>query len=338
MNDTYILEETTPGPQWDAFVEASHSGTIFSLSAYLAALRQPSRLFWCMHGKERRAAVAVTESPDGSSALLHDFAIHNGIIFGPIANKQNRSQVISEQFELSVDIAAQLSRRYKRVELSLAPQVTDIRPFLWHNYGTDAPQYTADVRYTAYLNLAGFAEASVPEDIPVFAEISYSRRQEVRKAIKTGVRTVESTDAAALAAFYAMTMGRQGITVEQERLDELREFAHALISCGLARLFVTSMPDGEPAAMALFGTDSKRSYYLFGAGDPALRNTPCGTAVLWESFIALARSGATEVDLEGVNSPRRGWFKLSFGATLTPYYQLTKDGCEPQPAAPPAEA
>ena len=328
MSENFLLEEATPGPQWDAFVEASHTGTLFSLSSYLAAIRQPSRLFWCMRGKERRAAVAVMENEDCTAALLHDFVIHNGIIFGPVANKQNRSQVLSEQFEISEDVAAQLSRRYEKVELALAPQFTDIRAFLWHNYGEDGPHYTADVRYTAYADLAGFAEATVPEDIPLFAEISYSRRQEVRKAAKSGVPTVESDDAAALAAFYAMTMGRQGITPEQEKLDELRDLTAALLTSGTGRLFVTSTPAGEPAAMALFGTDSKRAYYLFGAGDPAHRNTPCGTAVLWEGFTALARAGVTTVDLEGVNSPRRGWFKLSFGAEILPYYQLTKDGVD----------
>jgi lipid II:glycine glycyltransferase (peptidoglycan interpeptide bridge formation enzyme) len=74
--------------------------------------------------------------------------------------------------------------------------------------------------------------------------------------------------------------------------------------------------------MALFGRDAKRAYYLFGAGDPALRDTSCGTAVLWDAFAALARSGCRELDMEGVNSPKRGWFKLSFGAEILPYYQL----------------
>lgn len=333
MSENYLLEEATPGPQWDAFVEASRTGTLFSLSSYLGAIRQPSRLFWCLRGNERRAAVAVMENADGTAALLHDFVIHNGIIFGPVANKQNRSQVLSEQFEIAEAIAAQLSHRYERVELALAPQFTDIRAFLWHNYGTEGPHYTAEVRYTAYADLAGFAQAAVPEDIPLFAEISYSRRQEVRKARKTGVPTVESDDAEGLAAFYAMTLGRQGITPEPERLEELRDLAAALIANGTGRLFVTSTTEGEPAAMALFGTDSKRAYYLFGAGDPVHRNTPCGTAVLWEAFTELARAGVSTVDLEGVNSPRRGWFKLSFGAEILPYYQLTKEGLEKSPAA-----
>lgn len=329
MSDTiYRLEEAAPGEQWDAFVQKSPVGTLFSLSEYLAATGCATRLFWCLRGAEKRAAVVINETPDGRHGLLDDFIIHNGIIFAPPANKQNRSQITSDRFEMAADVAALLSRRYERLELALAPQVTDIRPFLWHNYGTDGPMYTADVRYTAYADLTGFAEANTPEDIPLFQEISYARRQEVRKALKAGLVTTEDVDGDALADFYVLTMARQGIEVAQEKRHSLSRLADHLLARNMARLFVSRTTQGDPAAMALFGWDCKRAYYLFGAGDPVHRNTPCGTAVLWDAFAALARDGHRQVDLEGVNSPRRGWFKLSFGAELLPYYQLTKDGAE----------
>ncbi len=59
-----------------------------------------------------------------------------------------------------------------------------------------------------------------------------------------------------------------------------------------------------------------------GASDPALRDSHCGSAVIWDAFVALARSGVAEVDMEGVNSPKRGWFKLSFGPHMQTYYEL----------------
>jgi len=47
-----------------------------------------------------------------------------------------------------------------------------------------------------------------------------------------------------------------------------------------------------------------------------------GTIVLWDALKALEKSGVSEVDFEGVNSPARGWFKLSFGGDLRPYYEV----------------
>lgn len=334
----YRLEETTADAKWDEFICKSPVGTIFSLSDYLQAVGHRTRLFWCLRGIERRAAVVINEDEEGR-AVLDDFVIHNGLIFGPRANKQNRSQMISEHFEIAVDVAADLSRRYAHLEMALSPQIDDVRPFLWHNYGKDggdnAPTYTVDVRYTAYADLTGFAEATAPEEIPLFSDISYARRQEVRKGIKAGLVTTEEMDGAALSAFYAMTMRRQDIEPAQDKLDDLRRYTDHLLSKNMARLFASRTTEGEPAALALFGWDNKRAYYLFGAGDPVHRNTPCGTTVLWDAFTALAKAGHTEVDMEGVNSPRRGWFKLSFGAELRTYYQLTKIGEEASLPPPP---
>lgn len=324
----YTLEETAPDEAWDRFVQISPVGTLFSLSTLLNATGSPFRLFRVLRKQEWRAAVVVNEDADGQSRL-DDFVIHNGLLFAPPAKQQNQAQMLSERFDIATAVAAALPQRYSRVALALSPQLVDIRPFLWYRYGEPGPHYTASVRYTAYLGLEDFAQAggdaAVAGDPAVnahFAELAYARRQEVRKAIKAGLVTREDANGADLAAFYTLTMQRQGIVVSAEKEADLRRFTDTLCAAGLARLFVCRTADGTPGAMALFGWDAKRAYYLFGAGDPALRDTPCGTCVIWDALRALAAAGLREVDLEGVNSPRRGWFKLSFGARLLPYYQL----------------
>jgi hypothetical protein len=42
---------------------------------------------------------------------------------------------------------------------------------------------------------------------------------------------------------------------------------------------------------------------------------------LFQAFLKLGQDGFRQVDLEGINSPKRGYFKLSFGGTITPYFQ-----------------
>jgi hypothetical protein len=37
---------------------------------------------------------------------------------------------------------------------------------------------------------------------------------------------------------------------------------------------------------------------------------------------AFSKEGINEVDMEGVNSPQRGWFKLSKGGNCVPYYEV----------------
>ena len=80
--------------------------------------------------------------------------------------------------------------------------------------------------------------------------------------------------------------------------------------------------NGDLGSMAFFAIDHIRAYYLFGANDPGIRDQHTGTAVIWDAFRFLNATGVKEVDLEVVNSPNRGWFKLSFGGELVPYYNL----------------
>jgi lipid II:glycine glycyltransferase (peptidoglycan interpeptide bridge formation enzyme) len=172
------------------------------------------------------------------------------------------------------------------------------------------------------IDLAGFGAAGAPESVPLFAEFSSARRQEVRYAIRDGVVTTREFDADAFVRFYGATMARQGLEVEAPALEGMRRLIEGSHGAGLGRMYVSRTAAGEPGSMAYMGLDARRAYYVFGANDPALRDSHTGTAVLWDAFRMLAGEGVAEVDLEGVNSPRRGWFKLSFGGTLVPYYEL----------------
>ena len=223
-------------------------------------------------------------------------------------------------------MADELAKIYRNVCVSLHPSITDIRSSLWYNYSTDGPKYVPDIRYTSHVDILDFAQAQKPEDVAIFSQFSAARRQEVRYAIKKGVITEERFDADMFVKFYAMTMNRQQESVEQIVLDQMNNLISRLFLKNMGTMFVSTTANGNVGSMAFFCFDNKRAYYLFGANDPQLRNQHTGSAVLWDAFYALSKAGIKEVDLEGVNSPQRGWFKLSFGGDLRSYFQVTKRG------------
>ncbi len=330
-DDAFRLEKTTLGPAWDALAAASSSGTLYARSAYLEALPGPFSVYLCKRNNETRGGLLVTESPDRTRAVLHPLVVYAGVLLPKPAHRQNLAQITSERFAVCRTVAADLPTLYESVELALSPAVEDIRPFLWHNYGRDdAPRYRADLRYTAWVDIGDLGAAQSPEDTGLFARCSAARRQEVRYARKKGVGTEETALPEEFVRYYAMTMARQDIVVPETELAAMRNLLEALLDNGLARMFASRTARGEIGAMAVMGLDDRRSgngplaaCYLFGAGDPALRDSHCGSAVLWDAFTALSRDGVQCVDLEGVNSPRRGWFKLSFGARMERYFELT---------------
>jgi hypothetical protein len=319
----HVLEKTELDEKWGELITKSVNGTVFCMPEYLKNVKANVRPYYYLRNNEVRGGVLVIEAKNGHDTCLHDFVIYNGVIFAPPQNKQNRSQIISEQFDITTFVAEEMARIYQSVHMQLHPTVVDMRPFLWFNYGTDGPKYSADIRYTSYLNIEEFAKAGKLEDISTYSQASSARRQEIRYGIRDKVVTNEEFNPVLFIDFYNETMKRQGITVDSSTLNEMKILITGLFGAKMGRMFVSYTSEGEPGSMAFFVTDVKRGYYLFGANDPALRDTHTGTAVLWDAFYMLNRDGINEVDMEGVNSPRRGWFKLSFGGYLLPYYQIS---------------
>lgn len=319
----HLLEKTELDEKWDALVSKSSNATAFCSSQYLKCIDANVSPYYYLRNKEIRAGVLIIESQDGLSTLLHDFVIYNGVFFGPPQHRQNRSQIMSEHFDIASFVAEELAGVYGTVHMQLHPSIVDIRPFLWFNYGTEAPKYLVDVRYTSYLNIEDFSCAEKLEDIATYLQASNARRQEIRYAIRDKVVTKEEFNPDLFVDFYNETMKRQDIVVEGDMLQQMKHLITNLFEAKAGRMFVSYLATGEPGSMAFFLLDNKRGYYLFGANDPALRDSHTGTAVLWDAFHVLSKAGVREIDMEGVNSPYRGWFKLSFGGDIRPYYQIS---------------
>ena len=322
MSSLYRFVPAEADDSWNDFVESSDNGTIFSHSAYLSAISGRVKRYYCLKNQEPRAALAIIESREGDRVIQDDLFIYNGMMFSPDIGRMNHAKQHSERFRITEFAATELAAAYRQVHLTFHPTVTDIRPFLWVNYGTDLPKFVPDIRYTSYLDLSGFASDVSWENTDLFHKASPSRRQEIRYAAGKQVTTVETFDVEKFLQYYHMTMTRQSVAVPQDHLQKMRGIMENLRNRGMGRMFTAYNQSGEAGSMAFFGVDSKRGYYLFGANHPEMRDQHCGTQVLWEALRVLSRDGIQTVDLEGVNSPNRGWFKLSFGGTLVPYFSV----------------
>jgi len=318
----YRLERCALGAEWDAAVERSPQGTIFATSAVLACLKGARPGLWSVwKDRQRVAGLCVVESEDGRAAIANDVVIYAGVMFEPAPAEQSRAQTVAEQFRITSFCTARLVELYDDIFLNFAPAFVDIRPFLWHNYGTDGAHFVPDVRYTSMIDLAPNPGGGAETD-PVYLNASKSRRQQIRYGRGDGVTTETSTAVDVIGDLYVQSFARQGKSVDQASIDELVGVTRSLIEHQCGQLYVTRTAKGDIGSAAVFGWDRKRAYYLYGGNAPDLRDDHTGTMVLWDALLDLRARGIPEVDLEGVNSPLRGHFKLSFGGSVTPYYHL----------------
>lgn len=317
----YSLAPVEDLEKWDTFVEKSPQGTLFSLSCYLNAVGQPFELLYVVKGKEIRAGIALIKDAQGN-CTLHDFVIYNGLLFSPQPKNQNHVKRLSDEFEILTFVSNALPQQIPKLKLALSPEIKDLRPFMWHNYnGRKAVRWELDLRYTSYVDISG-CQRDEFENTPLSKEMGTSRRQEIRYARRDGIFAEQSSDVGCLVDLYSKTMEKEG-GVDLVHLDLLQSLLLKLLDEGKGKHFIVkNNQGGDVISSVFFGFDNKRAYYLFGGNHPEKQTSHSGTIALWDAFVDLNETGINEIDLEGVNSPSRGWFKLSMGGTLIPYYQV----------------
>lgn len=325
MKSPYTLIRASFDEKWNAFISASPQGTIFSRKEFLEVLDAWPKIYYCMKNNEIKAALLLfTDAEDSKRSIPHELVIYHGVLHSPPTTDKNQAQIRSDQFAVMEFIAEKAMEKFKTVHLAMHPSIADMRPFLWVNYHNSGPKYNATIRYTSYLNIQEFKKELSFEDMVAFRNMATLRRRELRRARRDGVVTTETKLTDELVDFHMLTMKRQQIPISTTELEEIRRIIERLSETGLGRMFVARNARGEVGSIVFFGLDEKRAYYIFGAGNPEAKDSHTGTAIFWDAFTMLAQSGVLQVDLEGVNSPQRGWFKLGFGGDLRTYYWIEK--------------
>jgi len=322
----YIIEEVQNKDAWDAFVDASPQGSIFFKYGYLEHAVERFEIYWVKKGGYIKAGIGFVLGDDGKSCVLDDLVIHNGILFVDEPSRK-ATKARHERFEITECMIKWLTSRFDSVELALAPQFEDMRPFLWHNYHSEnnAERFVLDLRYTSYIDVMSLKEFSNEEDTPLFRNLETLRQRNIREARKHGARVEFERKPDAFIAWYHELMVGQGDPQEKEKLSRMRRLIEYLLQSGQAEMIIGKNSKGKSLYSIVFCWDAKRAYYLFGAPSPGAKERYKGTITFWNGFIHLAQSiGLSEVDMEGVNSPQRGWFKLSFGGDLSSYYHIYK--------------
>ena len=320
----FNVREPVDDQEWDQLVEHSPQGTLFSLSAYLRASRFPFERYLFCKGEEVRAGACFSVGEDGNSCSRAG-GIYNGLMHLEYEKVKPVKQT-QDQFEVTEFFVEWLTARYQTIELLLSPHLSDLRPFLWHNYHSTAAtdRFAVDLRYTSYLDISSLQGEEAELESELFWNVETTRRQQIRKARKEQTTVQVGGDAETFVQLYAALMERQGVMLDAYEIERMGLHVRDLISSGIAQLFFVHDVEGELIYATLFGWDTKRAYYLFGVPGEGKGRSYQGTMGCWEAFLWLARQGVTEVDMEGVNSPNRGWFKLSFGGELLPYHWMKK--------------
>lgn len=321
----YSLEPVTDLAHWDAFISSSKEHSIFSRGIYLTNIGAKFNLYLVQKGNQIKAAVYVISDGQGK-VVTNDLVIYSGIVFADNAEQKSTKSLL-ERFELTEFIINFLDETYQSIDITLPPDIYDIRPFLWHNYHSErtADKFFVDVRYTSYLDISSLRDFDNEEKTALFKGLETIRRRNIREARKSMATTVVDNRSSLFIRYYATLMEAQSSVQSAEKLLNMANLINQLIENHCAKMYVTRNAERVIQYITIFGWDKRRAYYLFGAPNPEAKERYKGTLSFWDAFIDLAKQGIKEIDMEGVNSPDRGWFKLSFGGELKTYFRVSKN-------------
>jgi hypothetical protein len=311
---------------WSQLVKQSPQGNLFNESVYLKFASANCEKFLISQGSEIKAGVCIVKGGGSRECKLDQLVIHNGILFSPNPQKKRVKQCF-EQFELTEYIIHQLSLRFDSIELALSPFFKDLRPFLWYRYhsGNLDDRFDLDLRYTTFIDISSLDSNIAAEKTKAFINLEVLRQRHIRQAYKSGGIVNKTRSANRLIDFYRDLMSRQNQPPSEVQLSRIQSLIEGLVISEKGAIYEVKNSDGIVLYVIAYGWDSKRAYFLFGAGNSLVNEPWQGTLGHWEAFKDLAINiNIKEVDMEGVNSPQRGWFKMSFGGRLMPYYQIYK--------------
>ena len=308
MAEEYRVLEQDEYNIWDTFAAKSTQGTIFHKSYWLEASGKEFKIYGYFKGEELIAGVPVVvgDSKLGIKRSLHPpLTPYLGVIFRESQAKYVKR--ISDEKEISRNIAARIKEDFGFIYFNFAPSFTDLQPFIWEGF-------SSGVRYTYLLELSDLSD--------IWNNMDGKKRNHIKRAEKDGIHLESEGDFGQMFALVEKTFERQ------KKKPSFRPFAYkynkVLSQKGQCASFVARNKAEEAIASVYIVWDEKRSYQLLAGYDPIKVHSGASALTIWEAIkFTKEELRLNQYDFEGSMLPPVEQFFRKFGGKLTPYYFVT---------------
>ena len=223
----------------------------------------------------------------------------------------------NEVFKINELIVNEIFSKYKKISLNLPFNFIDTRPFLWFNYGkVKEKKFHVTPSYTSIIDI----DSKDKEEI--FSEIDDVKKRDIKKALSDKDYKISNKfNLALMKHFYENTMKKNNGLFDRNALTKIFDFIKRQNDKGKV-IQVTTYYLEKPIYSVLFLNDDSSSCYLYGSGDIEIKNRYAGSLALWKAIEKSLDLKLSYIDLEGINSPYRGEYKLNFGGNIQTYYNI----------------
>lgn len=305
---------------WDKFLYKSENKNFLSLSIIINSSKDICKKYFVYKAQEIIASFHIYEK-DGN-------LVAGDQIYTPINYKLNiRANKSSEYYKKHLILEKYVDfiiKNYKIAEITLDHLTKDIRAIIWSNYNSSKELFQiSEVKYTSIINLNNLDKKFNYESLEsssYYSLLSRSIKQQYKNSLNDSLVFFESNDLNDAKKIINYTFERQNIKNPINLSLYEKNFNHFKKN-GELRLFYSSK-NNKIFSFTLFGVILDTAKYLHGGRLIDENKDNSLTFCMLSSILKLNRDKINFLDLEGINSPKRGFWKLGFGGDIKPYYKI----------------
>ncbi len=304
----YRLTYDTDKSKWDAFVERSPQGSVFSETWYLDALNVKYKILSVLNNNDEIVAgivLAKNHINTWSNPMLDKYL---GILleekqYGLTQKKK------SEQFKIIELIALELVK-YKSFDYYFHPGFTNWTPLFWNDF-------TQQTRYTYQIDLKNDIET-------IQKKFHGNLRNDIKNAINNNVVIKNNIQFDELYNIVNLTFKRQGSKAPFSQ-NKLKRFIEILTQRKKFISLGAYNNDGVLISACGIVLDNRSSYFLLNGIDIEKHIRGANALMILKAMEFIKEKEIEIFDFEGSMLPGVEQFYRRFGGDLVPYYRIWND-------------
>jgi len=308
---------------WDSLVSDSLETTIFATSLFLKSSNEKFDRYLIYKGNQLKAGIYFP-TDGNNNIIISDLIIYSGILFYNDIN-QRLVNKLNEHFIITESIIDFLNSKYSKINFTIY-NINDVRPFLWKNYhSTKSKKFKLSIEYTSLLNIEELFLKKNDYDNNLFLNMDNKRQKDIKKAMieKEDYFFNDQGNIKSFVKSYEKMMINNKVIISKKNIANIEKLLKNLLKKSKANIFeLIDKKTKKILYFCVFVYFKNEACYLFGSGDREIMTRFSTTYCLWESFKFMSNFGIKKINLEGVNSPNRGQFKMSLGGNLKKYYNF----------------
>ncbi|MDB4157550.1 hypothetical protein N9586_01340 [Candidatus Pelagibacter sp.] len=312
MNNLLTINEIKDDELWDLFILKSENKNFYSLSKIINNYTKTKKKFFIKKADEILGSFHI---------FISDNVVNNGnTIYSPLNFKKfdkiKKPGLTYKKFLIIEKYANYLIENFSKGEVTLDFNTDDMRAFHWINHDKKKTIFKIDeIRYTSLIDTKNFhLDFDNFEKSLFYSNLSRSIKQQIKSANTNNYTFKNSFD-----SNFAKKIIKQNFDFPD--IDKFFDIYNHYYKLGLLQMYITSKSETD-LAFSIFSVIGDKAIYLSGGRLEKSNQDYSTTYNLINSFFSLKKLGIKEIDLEGVNSPNRGFWKSGFGGSLTPYYKI----------------